>query len=94
MKRTTMELGGHGPVLVFGDADLDRTLDTAVAGKYRNCGQVCVSPTRFIVEENVFEQFRDGFIERAKQVRVGDGLEDGTQMGPMANPRRPEAWTG
>jgi succinate-semialdehyde dehydrogenase/glutarate-semialdehyde dehydrogenase len=91
MKRTTMELGGHGPVLVFGDADLDKALDTAVAGKYRNCGQVCVSPTRFIVEENVFEKFRDGFVERAKRVKVGDGLVEGTQMGPMANPRRPEA---
>jgi len=91
MKRTTMELGGHGPVLVFGDADIDKTLDTAVAGKYRNCGQVCVSPTRFIVEEKVFEKFRDGFVERAKNVKVGDGLADGTQMGPMANPRRPEA---
>ena len=91
MKRTTMELGGHGPVLVFGDADVDKALDVAAAAKYRNCGQVCVSPTRFIVEENVFEQFRDGFIERAKQVKVGDGLEEGIQMGPMANPRRPEA---
>ena len=91
MKRTTMELGGHGPVLVFGDADLDKALDTAVAGKYRNAGQVCVSPTRFIVQEDVFERFRDGFIERAKAVKVGDGLEQGTQMGPMANPRRPEA---
>ncbi len=91
MKRTTMELGGHGPVLVFGDADLDKALDTAVAGKYRNAGQVCVSPTRFIVEESVFEKFRDGFAERAKTVKVGDGLADGTQMGPMANPRRPEA---
>ena len=91
MKRTTMELGGHGPVLVFGDVDLDRVLDTAVPGKYRNCGQVCVSPTRFIVQEDVFERFRDGFIERARAVKVGDGLEAGTQMGPMANPRRPEA---
>jgi succinate-semialdehyde dehydrogenase / glutarate-semialdehyde dehydrogenase len=91
MKRTTMELGGHGPVLVFGDADLDKALDTAVAGKYRNAGQVCVSPTRFIVEENVFERFRDGFVERAKKVKVGDGLAEGTQMGPMANARRPEA---
>ena len=91
MKRTTMELGGHGPVLVFGDVDVDQVLDTAVPGKYRNCGQVCVSPTRFIVQEDVFERFRDGFIERAKAVKVGDGLEDGTQMGPMANPRRPEA---
>ncbi len=91
MKRTTMELGGHGPVLVFDDVDVDRVLETAVAGKYRNCGQVCVSPTRFIVQENVFERFRDGFAERAKAVKVGDGLEDGIQMGPMANPRRPEA---
>jgi succinate-semialdehyde dehydrogenase/glutarate-semialdehyde dehydrogenase len=91
MKRTTMELGGHGPVLVFGDADLDKALDTAVAGKYRNAGQVCVSPTRFIVQEDVFERFRDGFVERAQKVKVGDGLEEGTQMGPMANPRRPEA---
>ena len=91
MKRTTMELGGHGPVLVFDDVDVDKVLDTAVPGKYRNAGQVCVSPTRFIVQEDVFERFRDGFIERAKAVKVGDGLDDGTQMGPMANPRRPEA---
>jgi succinate-semialdehyde dehydrogenase/glutarate-semialdehyde dehydrogenase len=91
MKRTTMELGGHGPVLVFDDVDLNRVLDTAVPGKTRNAGQVCVSPTRFIVQEDVFEKFRDGFIERAAKTVVGDGLADGTQMGPMANPRRPEA---
>ncbi|HLV08197.1 MAG TPA: NAD-dependent succinate-semialdehyde dehydrogenase [Croceibacterium sp.] len=91
MLRTTMELGGHGPVLVFGDADIDKALETAVGGKYRNCGQVCVSPTRFIVEESVYEKFRDGFVERAKAVKVGDGLAEGTQMGPMANARRPEA---
>jgi len=91
MLRTTMELGGHGPVLVFGDADLDKAVETAVGGKYRNAGQVCVSPTRFIVEESVYEKFRDGFVERAKAVKVGDGLVEGTQMGPMANARRPEA---
>lgn len=91
MKRTTMELGGHGPVLVFSDVDVDQVLDTAVAGKYRNCGQVCVSPTRFIVQEDVYERFRDGFIERAAALKVGNGLEDGIQVGPMANPRRPEA---
>ncbi|MXO70183.1 NAD-dependent succinate-semialdehyde dehydrogenase [Alteraurantiacibacter buctensis] len=91
MIRTTMELGGHGPVLVFGDADVDKALETCVAGKYRNAGQVCVSPTRFIVEENVFEKFRDGFIAGAGKVVVGDGLDAGTTMGPMANPRRPEA---
>lgn len=91
MKRTTMELGGHGPVLVFDDADVNRVLDTMVAGKYRNAGQVCVSPTRFIVQENIFEDFRTGFAERASAIKVGNGLDDGTQMGPMANPRRPEA---
>jgi succinate-semialdehyde dehydrogenase/glutarate-semialdehyde dehydrogenase len=91
MKRTTMELGGHGPVLVFGDSDLDRVLDTVVPHKYRNAGQVCVSPTRFIVEESVYDRFRTGFTERAKAITVGNGLDEGTRMGPMANPRRPEA---
>jgi succinate-semialdehyde dehydrogenase/glutarate-semialdehyde dehydrogenase len=91
MKRTTMELGGHGPVLVFDDVDVDRVLDVMVAHKYRNAGQVCVSPTRFIVQEDVYDRFRDGFVARAKTVKVGNGLHDGTQMGPMANPRRPDA---
>jgi succinate-semialdehyde dehydrogenase/glutarate-semialdehyde dehydrogenase len=91
MKRTTMELGGHGPVLVFDDVDLDHVLDVVVPAKYRNAGQVCVSPTRYIVQEDVFERFRDGFVERASKVKVGNGLDEGTQMGPMANPRRPDA---
>ncbi len=91
MLRTTMELGGHGPVLVFDDVDVDHVLDVAVPGKTRNCGQVCVSPTRFIVQEDVFERFRDGFIARMEATKVGNGQEEGTQMGPMANPRRPEA---
>jgi succinate-semialdehyde dehydrogenase/glutarate-semialdehyde dehydrogenase len=91
MLRTTMELGGHGPVLVFGDADIDRALDTMVPAKYRNAGQVCVSPTRFIVEDAVFDAFRDGFAERAARIAVGNGLDAGAQMGPMANARRPEA---
>jgi succinate-semialdehyde dehydrogenase / glutarate-semialdehyde dehydrogenase len=90
MKRTTMELGGHGPVLVFDDVDVDHVLNTMVPGKYRNAGQVCVSPTRFIVQEDVFDKFRDGFTERAKAIKVGNGLETGIQMGPMANPRRPD----
>jgi len=91
LKRTTMELGGHGPVLVFGDVDVERVLDTMVPHKYRNAGQVCVSPTRFIVQEDVFERFRDGFAERARGIKVGNGLDAGTQMGPMANSRRPDA---
>jgi succinate-semialdehyde dehydrogenase/glutarate-semialdehyde dehydrogenase len=90
MKRTTMELGGHGPVLVFDDVDVDAVLNVMAPHKYRNAGQVCISPTRFIVQEGVFERFRDGFAERAKGVKVGNGLTDGTQMGPMANPRRPD----
>ncbi len=90
-KRTTMELGGHGPVLVFDDVDVDAVLNTVVASKYRNAGQVCVSPTRFIVQEDVFERFRDGFAERARRIVVGDGLDPASVMGPMANPRRPDA---
>jgi succinate-semialdehyde dehydrogenase / glutarate-semialdehyde dehydrogenase len=91
MKRTTMELGGHGPVLVFDDVDVDHVLDVVVPAKYRNAGQVCVSPTRYIVQEDIFERFRDGFVDRAGKIQVGNGLEEGTQMGPMANPRRPDA---
>jgi succinate-semialdehyde dehydrogenase/glutarate-semialdehyde dehydrogenase len=90
MKRTTMELGGHGPVLVFGDSDIEQVLATAVPHKFRNAGQVCVSPTRFIVQEEVFARFRDGFAERARAIQIGNGLDQGTQMGPMANSRRPE----
>ncbi len=91
MKRTTMELGGHGPVLVFDDADVERALGVMVSAKYRNAGQVCISPTRFIVQQNVFNAFRDGFAAHASAIKVGNGLEEGVMMGPMANPRRPEA---
>lgn len=91
LKRTTMELGGHGPVLVFDDVDVDRVLDAVVPHKFRNAGQVCVSPTRFVVQAGVYESFREGFASRAKALRVGNGLEDGMQMGPMANARRSEA---
>jgi succinate-semialdehyde dehydrogenase/glutarate-semialdehyde dehydrogenase len=90
-KRTTMELGGHGPVLVFDDVDVEQVLEVMVASKFRNAGQVCIAPTRFIVQEGVYERFLAGFTERAAVWRVGDGLEEGVQMGPMANPRRPEA---
>ena len=87
LKVATMELGGHAPVLVFADSDIDTVLDTMAAAKYRNAGQVCVSPTRFLIEEPVFEKFRDGFVERAKKVTVGNGFDEDTQMGPMANAR-------
>lgn len=90
-KRTTMELGGHGPVLVFDDADLNRALDVLVAAKFRNAGQVCVSPTRFHVQEGIYDRFVKEFAARTAKVAVGNGLEAGVQMGPMANPRRPAA---
>ncbi|MEO8113337.1 MAG: NAD-dependent succinate-semialdehyde dehydrogenase [Phenylobacterium sp.] len=91
MKRTTMELGGHAPVLVFDDVDVDQVATVMAASKFRNAGQVCVSPTRFYVQEGVYERFVDSFVTRAKAVVVGDGLDPATGMGPMANPRRPDA---
>jgi succinate-semialdehyde dehydrogenase/glutarate-semialdehyde dehydrogenase len=91
MKRTTMELGGHAPVLVFDDVDVDQVLDQSTFAKYRNAGQVCVSPTRFYVHEKIYERFVEGFAKRAAALRVGDGLEEDTQMGPLAHSRRIEA---
>ncbi len=91
MKRTTMELGGHAPVLVFGDVDVEKVLDESAAAKFRNAGQVCVSPTRFYVHESIHERFAAGFAARARAWRVGDGLADGTQMGPLIHARRREA---
>jgi succinate-semialdehyde dehydrogenase / glutarate-semialdehyde dehydrogenase len=90
-KRITMELGGHAPVLVFDDVDLDKTLDMLVPQKFRNAGQVCVSPTRFFVQASIYDSFIRGFAERTAKVQVGDGLVAGTQMGPLANIRRPAA---
>ncbi len=91
VKRTTMELGGNAPVLVFADADLDHAIAAAVAGKYRNAGQVCISPARFFVQDQVYDRFVDGFVKGAQAIKVGDGLEAGVGMGPLANARRLEA---
>ena len=91
LKRTTMELGGHGPVIVFDDVDVEAVAETAALGKYRNAGQVCVSPTRFFVQEAVHDRFLNRFTEVARGIRLGNGLQDGVQMGPLANPRRIEA---
>jgi len=89
--KMTMELGGHSPVLVFDDCDLEKTLDTLVTHKFRNAGQVCVAPTRFHVQDGIYEKFAAGFAERTRALKVGNGLETGTHMGPLANPRRSEA---
>ena len=91
MKRVTMELGGHAPAIVFDDADIDTASRLLATAKYRNAGQVCVSPTRVLVQERVYDQFVEGFVRHSKAVKVGDGLESGTTMGPMANPRRIDA---
>ncbi|MDH0369709.1 NAD-dependent succinate-semialdehyde dehydrogenase [Brucella anthropi] len=85
MKRSTMELGGHAPVIVMKDADIATAVNISVAAKYRNAGQVCVSPTRFIVHENVFDDFAERFVAGAKAVKVGDGLQAETTMGPLAH---------
>ena len=91
MKRTTMELGGHSPVVVFADADPEKAADTIAAFKYRNAGQVCISPTRFYVHEGVYKKFLARFTEYAGGLKLGDGLEKGITMGPMANARRIDA---
>ncbi|ADH90182.1 Succinate-semialdehyde dehydrogenase [Ancylobacter novellus DSM 506] len=88
MKRATMELGGHAPAIVMEDADLDLAIPQLVTHKLRNAGQVCVSPTRFLVAESVADKFMEGFVEAAGKVVVGDGSEPGVEMGPLANDRR------
>src|SRR5881397_1327188 len=91
MTRVTMELGGHAPVLIFDDCDLEKTLDMVVPQKFRNAGQVCVSPTRFYVQRGIYDAFVKGFAERTAKVKVGNGLDQASGMGPLANARRPDA---
>jgi succinate-semialdehyde dehydrogenase/glutarate-semialdehyde dehydrogenase len=88
MKRVTMELGGHAPVIVFDDADIESAAKIMVAAKYRNAGQVCISPTRFLVQEGVYDKFIRQFVEGAKSLKVGNGLDAGSTMGALANDRR------
>jgi succinate-semialdehyde dehydrogenase/glutarate-semialdehyde dehydrogenase len=91
MKRATMELGGHAPVIVFDDADVDAVAKAMAAAKYRNAGQVCVSPTRFLVQEGIYGKFVERFIENTKAIKVGDGFDPATRMATLANPRRQAA---
>jgi len=91
MKPVIMELGGHSPVIVCDDVDAAAAGRLAIAAKIRNAGQVCTSPTRFIVQEKIHDAFVDSFVAGAKAVRVGNGMDKGVQMGPLANPRRIEA---
>src|SRR5215469_3577450 len=91
MKRVTMELGGHAPVIVFNDADLDVAVKVMTASKYRNAGQVCISPTRFLIQKDVYDSFVDKFVVSSKAIHVGNGLESSTNMGPLAHDRRLDA---
>ncbi|WP_288050425.1 NAD-dependent succinate-semialdehyde dehydrogenase [Acidiphilium sp.] len=94
MKRATMELGGHAPAIVFEDADLDAAAKILAANKFRNSGQVCVAPTRFLVQESVYDGFMERFLGAVRKIKVGNGLEEGTTMGPLANERRIPAIEG
>jgi acyl-CoA reductase-like NAD-dependent aldehyde dehydrogenase len=86
MKRATMELGGHAPVIVFDDADVAVAAKVMAASKFRNAGQVCISPTRFLVQEGVYDSFVEQFVANTKKLKVGNGLETGMNMGALANP--------
>ena len=94
MKRATMELGGHAPAIVFDDADVDIASKLLAGAKFRNAGQVCVSPTRFLVQEGLYKKFVENFVAHSKALKVGEGLDASTQMGPLANPRRVAAMEG
>ena len=91
MKRATMELGGHAPVLVYDDVDVDYVAKLMAAMKYRNAGQVCISPTRFFLQEKIYDKFVAQFTDLAKNIKVGDGMDPTSKMGPLANARRVNA---
>ncbi|KAF1044071.1 NAD-dependent succinate-semialdehyde dehydrogenase [Xylophilus sp.] len=88
MKRATMELGGHAPVIVAEDADVELAVKAVGSAKFRNAGQVCISPTRFLVHESIKADFTRALVRHAEGLKVGNGLESGTTLGPLANPRR------
>ncbi|TCR70643.1 NAD-dependent succinate-semialdehyde dehydrogenase [Bosea sp. BK604] len=94
MKRCTMELGGHAPAIVCDDADLEGAVKTLAMAKFRNAGQICIAPTRFLVQDKVYDTVLGRFEQAAKAVKVGDGLAAGTTMGPLAHGRRIEAMEG
>lgn len=91
MKRVAMELGGHSPVLVFNDADVEQAAGMLARFKVRNAGQVCVSPSRFYVQAGVYGRFVASFVQVIEGIRVGNGLDEATQMGPLVHERRLQA---
>ncbi|WP_417277077.1 NAD-dependent succinate-semialdehyde dehydrogenase [Castellaniella sp.] len=88
MKRTTMELGGHAPVIIARDANLEQAIHAMARAKFRNAGQVCISPTRFLVHRSLLDDVAQGLVHYAENLQLGDGLDAKTSLGPLANPRR------
>jgi len=88
MKRATMELGGHAPVIIAEDADVALAVKAAGGAKFRNAGQVCISPTRFLVHNSIRDEFTQALVKHAESLKLGDGLAEGTTLGPLANARR------
>jgi succinate-semialdehyde dehydrogenase/glutarate-semialdehyde dehydrogenase len=88
MKRCTLELGGHSPFIVFKDTDVKKTAKSAAQGKFRNAGQVCVSPTRFYIQESIYQEFIEAFVDQTKKINVGNGIMEGITMGPVVAERR------
>ncbi|MGY4495325.1 NAD-dependent succinate-semialdehyde dehydrogenase [Pseudomonas sp. TE3610] len=88
VKPITLELGGHGPVLVFNDADVEKAAVEGAANRFRGTGQVCISSTRFLIQRESYERFATHFVSATQALKVGDGLQAGVQVGPLANPRQ------
>ncbi|MDA7488828.1 NAD-dependent succinate-semialdehyde dehydrogenase [Candidatus Pelagibacter ubique] len=88
VQRVTMELSGHSPFIVFEDSDIDKVADMAVTAKFRNNGQVCISPNRFYIQESKKEEFISKFIERTKKLKIGNGMDEGVQLGPLTTDKR------
>jgi len=91
LKKATLELGGNSPVIVMNDIDVDQVARLAIQSKFRNAGQICVAPSRFFVHDAIFDRFTSRFAELAASLRVGDGDQDATEMGPLAHARRIKA---
>jgi len=87
VKRLSLELGGHAPLIVFPDADVAQVAQAAVLGKFRNNGQVCIAPSRFYIHESIRDDFTDAAIELTRKLKMGNGLDDGVQVGPMFEAR-------
>ena len=83
-----MELSGHSPFIVFDDADINKATDIAVTAKFRNNGQVCISPNRFYIQEKKKDDFINSFISKAKKLKIGNGLDENVQLGPLTTEKR------